>query len=602
MVQTKCKYIILFFLLWALSLHTAAQTTETWKWWNPAANNFPVIEGQAWPAEVAASYDRFPARAQKTLHSNVWNISRSSAGLCVKFKTNAPAIIVRYVVKGELAMSHMPATGVSGIDLYSIDPNGIWGWAPGNRSYGDTIEYRFQNLVVSKIFTGRDYEYRLYLPLYKAIEWLQIGVPSSASFIPMPLSLEKPIVVYGTSIAQGACASRPGMAWTNILQQRLDRPVINLGFSGSGKLEASVIDLMAETDAKLYVLDCIPNLTTGAGITGAELEKRILAAVKQLKAKQPHIPVLLAEHCISPEMGIMDAAKNKEYAEANNTLQQAYSTLKTEGVKGVYYLSNRDIGFSIYSTVDGLHPNDVGMMEYANAYEKIIRAIIHEPAGKHSTTMPVVQSRDGYYDWRGRHREILTLNKTDAPAVVFLGNSILHYWGGNPKAPLVRGADSWNEYLAPAGVGNFAFGWDKIENVLWRVYHDELDGFDAKQVLLMIGTNNLSDNSDHEIVDGLTRLVEAIQFRQPKAIILLSGILPRRDLENRILALNSRIEKLAKAEKVRYINPGVALLNGRQKIDESLFSDGLHPNERGYRKLGVQLKTLLSTATFQLTH
>ncbi|WP_246228481.1 SGNH/GDSL hydrolase family protein [Paraflavitalea devenefica] len=593
---------MLVFLLWSLSVHTAAQTTETWKWWNPAANNFPVIEGQAWPAEVAASYDRFPARAQKTLPPNVWNISRSSAGLYVKFKTNAPAIIVRYVVKGELAMSHMPATGVSGIDLYSIDPNGIWGWAPGNRSYGDTIEYRFQNLVVSKIFTGRDYEYRLYLPLYKATEWLQIGVPSTASFIPMPLSLEKPIVVYGTSIAQGACASRPGMAWTNILQQRLDRPVINLGFSGSGKLEASVIDLMAETDAKLYVLDCIPNLTAGAGITGAELERRILAAVKQLKAKQPHIPVLLAEHCISPEIGIMDAAKNKEYAEANNTLQQAYSTLKAEGVKGVYYLSNRDIGFSIYSTVDGLHPNDVGMMEYANAYEKIIRTIIHEPAGKHATTMPVVQSRDGYYDWRSRHREILILNKTDAPAVVFLGNSILHYWGGNPKAPLVRGADSWNEYLAPAGVGNFAFGWDKIENVLWRVYHDELDGFDAKQVLLMIGTNNLSDNSDHEIVDGLTRLVEAIQFRQPKAVILLSGILPRRDLENRILVLNSRIEKLAKAEKVRYINPGVALLNGRQKIDESLFSDGLHLNERGYRKLGVQLKTLLSAATFRLRY
>ena len=593
---------MLVFFLWTLSFQVAAQTAATWKWWDPATNNFPVIEGQAWPAEVAAPYDRFPARAQKTLNQNVWNISHSSAGLYIKFRTNASAITVRYVVKGELAMSHMPATGVSGVDLYSIDPNGAWAWAPGNRSYGDTIEYRFSNLVVSKVFTGRDYEYRLYLPLYKAVEWLQIGVPSTASFIPLPLSLEKPIVVYGTSIAQGACASRPGMAWTNILQQRLDRPVINLGFSGSGKLEPSVIDLMTETDARLYVLDCIPNLTAGAGITKAELEKRILAAVKQLKEKQPHIPVLLAEHCISQDNGIMDTAKNKQYADANNTLQQAYSTLKAGGVKGIYYLSNRDIGFSMYSTVDGLHPNDVGMMEYANAYEKIIRAIIHEQAGKFATTMPVIQSRDGYYDWRSRHREILTLNKTDPPAIVFLGNSILHYWGGNPKSPLVRGADSWDKYLAPAGVGNYAFGWDKIENVLWRVHHGELDGFDAKQVLLMIGTNNLSENSDHEIVEGLTRLVEAIQFHQPKAVILLSGILPRRDLEKRILALNSRIEKLAKTEGVRYINPGIVLLNDRQKIDELLFSDGLHPNEKGYLKLGKQLKTFLSSPSFQAKH
>jgi hypothetical protein len=520
-----CKKTVLFFLFYGLSAYAFSQPINTYKWWNPATNGFPVIEGQAWPAEVSAPYDRFPARAQKTLNPNVWNISHSSAGLYIKFKTGAATIIVRYVVKGELAMSHMPATGVSGIDLYSIDPNGTWGWAPGTRSYGDTIEYRFQNLEVSKVFTGRDYEYRLYLPLYKSIEWLQVGVPQTASLIPMPLSPEKPIVVYGTSIAQGACASRPGLAWTNILQQRFDRPVINLGFSGSGKLEPSVIDLMTETDAKLYVLDCIPNLTASSGITNAELEKRILASVKQLKVKRPHIPVLLTEHCISAASGIMDTVRSREYADANNSLQRSFAALKAAGVKDIYYLSNKEIGFAIHSTVDGIHPNDVGMMQYADAYEKIIRNIIHEPVGKASTAIPVVQSRDGYYDWRGRHREILTLNKTHPPAVVLLGNSIIHYWGGNPKAPLVRGADSWNEFLSPARVGNFAFGWDKIENVLWRVHHDELDGFDAKQVLVMIGTNNLFENKDDEIIDGLKSVDRCHQISSAESLHFVVGLI-----------------------------------------------------------------------------
>jgi lysophospholipase L1-like esterase len=580
--------VVLFFVFSCLTSYASSQT-NAYKWWDPATNSFPVIEGQAWPAEVAAPYDRFPARAQQILNPNVWNISHSSAGLYIKFKTGAANIVVRYVVKGELAMSHMPVTGVSGIDLYAIDPNGAVIWAPGDRSYGDTIEYRFQNLVVSSMFAGRDYEYRLYLPLYKAVEWLQIGVPEQASCIPMPLSPEKPIVVYGTSIAQGACASRPGMAWTNILQQRLDRPVINLGFSGSGKLESSVIDLMTETDARLFVLDCIPNLTTSSGINASELEKRVLDAVIQLKIKRPSVPILLAEHCIDVNNNIMDTVKNNAYANANRTLQKAFSTLKKQGTKDIYYLSNKDIGFTTRSTVDGVHPNDIGMVEYANAYEKIIRAILHEPTGKWSSTIPVVQGRDGYYNWRSRHAEIIALNKKAPPAVVFLGNSILHYWGGHPAAPLVRGADSWGKYLAPAGVGNFAFGWDKIENVLWRVYHDELDGFDAKKILLMIGTNNLFDNNDDGIIHGLQMLVEAIRFRQPKAAILLSGLLPRRGLEKRIVILNARIAKLATAMKIRYINPGMVLLNNSQKTNESLFSDGLHPNEKGYQRLGERL-------------
>lgn len=576
-----------------LTVTSFSQALQPFTWRDPAASDFPVIEGQAWPAEVTAPYDRFPGRAEKALNPNVWNISHSSAGLYIKFKTNAPSIAVRYKVKGTLEMTHMPATGVSGVDLYAIDPNGQWKWAPSTRVFGDTIEYRFSNTIVSSEFPGRDYEYRLYLPLYNTVTWLAIGVPGNNSFQFMRLSPEKPIVVYGTSIAQGACASRPGMAWTALLQQKLDRPLINLGFSGSGKLEQSVIALMHEIDAKAYVLDCVPNLTARAGITNRELENRIWAAVKTLKENRPNVPVLLVDHSGGADNNVMDTAAQHDYETANGVLQRSFDNLKAAGITGIYLLSNKEIGLSVNSTVDGVHPNDVGMEQYASAYEKSIRSILHEPAGILTTTIPVVQSRDGYYNWRSRHHEIIAGNKTAAPRIVILGNSIIHYWGGQPEAPLTRGADSWKEYLEPAGVKNFAFGWDRIENVLWRVYHDELDGFEAAQVWVMIGTNNVTINSDAEITDGLKMLIEAIKVRQPAASIVLSGILPRRKMEKRIVVLNSRIAALARRLKVQYVNPGIVLLNHQKKIDESLFGDGLHPNAAGYKKLALAIKPYL---------
>lgn len=576
-----------------------SQDRNEYKWWGPEINPFPVIEGQAWPNEVKEKYDRFPVHAEKTLNPNVWNISHSSAGLYLKFKTDASDIVVRYVVqnKGSFSMNHMPATGVSGIDLYAIDHNGKWVWAQGRFSFADTIEYCYSNLEVDPVFPGRDCEFRLFLPLYNAVQWLQVGVPVAKHFVTMPLSTEKPIVVYGTSIAQGACATRPGLAWTAILERKLDRPLINLGFSGTGQLEKSVIDLMTEIDAKLYILDCLSNLTAGADFPDEEVKKRIRVSVSLLQQKHPSIPILLVEHSSGNTVSIIDTSKYNEYEKVNNVLRNVFAHLKNEGVQNIFLLGNKDINLDIDATVDGLHPNDIGMIRYADAYEKIIRNILDEPSGNMSTTTPVTQSRDGYYDWRSRHAEILQLNKINPPKSVILGNSIIHYWGGEPKAPLSRDAGSWNKYLQPSGMRNLGFGWDRIENVLWRVYHGELDGFNANYVVVMIGTNNLMENKDEEILTGLKNLVEQIKIRQPQATVLLAGIFPRRTMEQRILVLNKRIASLSVSVHVRYINPGTVLCNKKGNIDESLFEDGLHPNAAGYEKLGRQLANYLRPAS-----
>src|SRR5690606_18764380 len=138
----------------------------------------------------------------------------------------------------------------------------------------------------------------------------------------------------------------------------------------------------------------------------------------------------------------------------------------------------------------------------------------------------------------------------------------------------------------PANTVNMGFGWDRIENVLWRVYHDELDDFRAKRIIVMIGTNNIGLNTDDEILAGLENLYIAIRHRQRDAVLQLVGILPRRNNETRVKTLNNRIAALSRKINAHWADPGKVLLNGKSVIDETLFSDGLHPNTAGYKKLG----------------
>jgi lysophospholipase L1-like esterase len=205
-----------------------------------------------------------------------------------------------------------------------------------------------------------------------------------------------------------------------------------------------------------------------------------------------------------------------------------------------------------------------------------------------------MQNRDYYYYWATRHQEILDYNDKHQPETVFIGNSITHMWGGEPVSSIVNGADSWDALFKPLNTVNMGFGYDKTENVLWRIYHDELDGFDAKQILMLIGTNNFNRDSAGQIVESIKFLFSAIHARQPKAKLYTIGILPRKGFEKTIVGLNKELAKSAAGMHAIYADPGKVLLNSKGEVDQSLFIDKfLHPNEKGYQKLAAELRKIL---------
>lgn len=361
------KYLLSCFILFFTLLPATAQL----KWFDPLKCGFPVIQNQGFTSEIGYSYQRLPDRAQAVVRKQVWNLSKESAGLSIRFFCNASQIKIRYQVTGGFSMPHMPATGVSGVDLYRVEDDHTWDFCFGNYAFADTVVYSY-NHIAKNTSQEKGFEYRLFLPLYNGVKWLEIGVSEGSELEFIPASHENSIVVYGTSIAQGACASRPGMAWTNILHRSLNRPVINLGFSGNGKLEENVLDFINELNTSLFILDCMPNFTEDEEDI---IYTHVVNAVKQIRSKHK-TPILLVEHA-GYSNAKTDATQLEGYAHTNRASRRAFETLLAEGVSVVFYISHNELGFDPDAWVDSTHPSDVGMQRQAKVLEKAIRDILH---------------------------------------------------------------------------------------------------------------------------------------------------------------------------------------------------------------------------------
>ncbi len=323
------------------------------------------IEGKGW-TNTQRYFDRLPPKAEGVVREPVWSLSRHSAGMCVRFVTDSPSIHVRYELLLErLAMPHMPATGVSGLDLYAQNSQGIDRWVAVVKPDGKVIETE-----IAKDLAPGSRRYTIYLPLYNGVESLVIGVPAGETLEPVAPRKERPILFYGTSILHGACASRPGMAFPAILGRRLRRPTLNLGFSGNGRMESEVGALLAEQDPCAYVIDCLPNMN------GETVSERAVPLVKQLRAAHPDTPILLTEDRSFTNVNFFPSRKAHHDA-SRAALRTAYRELIDAGIKHLYYLDGDHLlGLDGEGATAGSHPNDLGMVRYADAYEPVLRAML----------------------------------------------------------------------------------------------------------------------------------------------------------------------------------------------------------------------------------
>ena len=325
------------------------------------------VEGRGWGDQQRKRwFDRLPAKAEGSVSDAVWSLSRDSAGMMVRFKTDAREIYARYTVsKEKLGSPHMPATGVSGLDLYARDESGAWRWVMVTKPTVPTIEA----VVISGLAAGTR-EYAAYLPLYNGVESLEIGVPAGAMFQGLPPRTDKPIVFYGTSITHGACASRPGMVHTAILGRRFDRPVLNLGFSGNGKMDAAVGSLLTEVDAAVYVIDCLPNMAP------AMVAARCGPLVKQLREAHPATPIVLVEDRRNTNSWILPD-RNKHHDANHAALKTAYEQLVKDGVKELFYIEGDHLyGDDTEGATDASHASDLGFMRQADIFEPILRTAV----------------------------------------------------------------------------------------------------------------------------------------------------------------------------------------------------------------------------------
>ncbi len=326
------------------------------------------VEGRGWE-DTKDFYDRLPAKAEGKVRPPVWDLSHDSAGMCVRFVTDATTIRARWALtKSWIYLQNETAIANSGLDLYVKTDKG-WHWLAVGMPNAQTNE-----VTLAKDLIPGKREYLLYLPLYNGTKYVELGVATNAVIEKAPPwgdGTRKPIVFYGTSILQGLAASRPGMVHSAMLQRRFNWPVINLGFSGNGKMEPEMADLLAELDPSVYVIDCLPNMVAD------EIKERAEPLVKKLRAAHPDVPIVLVEdrtiQAAFLTAGQMEWYHLKDRAE----LKAAYDRLQKAGVKNLYYIPGEHLlGDDGEGTTDGSHPNDLGFMRQAEIFAKVLEPLL----------------------------------------------------------------------------------------------------------------------------------------------------------------------------------------------------------------------------------
>jgi len=343
---------------------------DNMKWHSPKRSPFHV-SGLAWFAEEG-KYRRLPTAPKAVLPAAVDYLANHPAGGQIRFQTDSPSLSVRVKLADKANMFHMPATGQCGVDCYIETSNGL--------QYCNTTKYDSERTEYdSVLFQDWHSEMRnivLYLPLYKGVEEIEIGLEESASILPPSDYLtDKKIIIYGTSITQGGCASRPGMAYSNILSRRIPMEFLNLGFSGSGKGEAEVAEVIASIpNPACLVLDYEANCVS------TELFQQTLPEFIQIyRSVHPQTKVLVVSKIRYAREIFPDHRElYQTRMECKQFQQSLVHELRSKGDPNIFFIDGSDLLGSDFHecTVDGTHPTDLGFLRMADRLEPIFKSLL----------------------------------------------------------------------------------------------------------------------------------------------------------------------------------------------------------------------------------
>jgi lysophospholipase L1-like esterase len=340
---------------------------EELEWRSPGKAPF-ALSGFPWYATDGV-FRRLPLDPVEPLPPSVHTLAGNTAGGQLRFQTNSRRLSVDVQLSGPANMYHMPATGQCGFDLY-IGP-------PGEEKYHRTTHFNH---------TVEDYEAQLLaqeqpellnltinFPLYKGVRELAVGLDPGADVLPPPpRALKDPVVAYGTSITQGGCASRPGMAYTNILSRRLNIDFVNLGFSGAGKGEPEVARVIASIPScSLFIIDYEANSSLES------MRETLPEFIGILRAAHAQTPILVLSRIRTASEARNEGARIAR-AERMAFQRDTVERLRTAGDAKIFFFNGSDMMGEDFDecTVDGSHPTDLGFVRMARSLEPVVRRIL----------------------------------------------------------------------------------------------------------------------------------------------------------------------------------------------------------------------------------
>lgn len=321
-----------------------------------------LLVGKAMPG--GEYFHRVDTAKYNRMRPVVKRLLTNSAGLAICFTTNSPVIKAKWTVTNSGRMANMTGIAQKGLDLY-IKRDGKWQFA-GVGAPGDVTTER---VLVENMGT-EEKECLLYLPLYDELKSLEIGTLSGSSIRAGQNPFEKRIVIYGSSILQGASASRPGMAYAARLSRSSGYNFINLGLSGNGKMEKEVADMVADIDADAFILDCIPNPSP------AEITERTAEFIMTLRSKHPDTPIIMIQTLIR-EKGNFDRKVKEWVKQQNEAVTGQMEVLRKKNIKNLYFIKeDYFLGTDHEGSTDGVHPNDLGFDRMSQKYKPRISKIL----------------------------------------------------------------------------------------------------------------------------------------------------------------------------------------------------------------------------------